>query len=205
MVKRVKTAPRKQPRQVRAQETVDVVLAATARLIVSEGYDKMSTNRIAAAAGVSIGSLYQYFPSKEAIVAALVERHAQTMGGTSMTKIAETRDQPLDVMVRTVVQAVVDAKAVNPKLHRALREQVPRVGKLKLVDEVHTGIIAAVAGYLETQKSSLKIRDAELSAFLVVKAIDAVLHDLDDPRVTRQSQGLIIDEMVRMVVSYLRG
>jgi AcrR family transcriptional regulator len=71
---RVKTSPRKLPQQGRSRETVDALLEATAQLLVRDGYDKASTNKIALKAGVSIGSLYQYFPSKEALVSELLER-----------------------------------------------------------------------------------------------------------------------------------
>ena len=54
-------------------------MEATARILIKEGYDQASTNKIAAVAGVSIGSLYQYFPSKEALVAAVIERHTQEL------------------------------------------------------------------------------------------------------------------------------
>ena len=63
------TNPRRRPRQARAQATVEAIVKATSRVLIEEGYDRASTNRIAHAAGVSIGSLYQYFPSKEALVA----------------------------------------------------------------------------------------------------------------------------------------
>ena len=72
--------PRRRPRQARAQATVDAIIQATARVLIEDGYDRASTNRIAQAAGVSIGSLYQYFPSKEALVAALVEEHFDLSG-----------------------------------------------------------------------------------------------------------------------------
>jgi len=65
-----RTSPRKKPRQERSVATVEVILDATARVLCSTGYDRASTNRIAMSAGVSVGSLYQYFPSKEALVAA---------------------------------------------------------------------------------------------------------------------------------------
>ena len=68
---------RRQPKQERAQQTVDVVLQGAVRGLGREGIDSVTTNRIAEAAGVSIGSLYQYFPDKHAIFEALHERHAQ--------------------------------------------------------------------------------------------------------------------------------
>jgi AcrR family transcriptional regulator len=69
MARKALTKPRKSAAQERSRATVDALVEATARILVKEGFDKASTNRIAAVAGVSIGSLYQYFPSKEALVA----------------------------------------------------------------------------------------------------------------------------------------
>jgi len=67
--------PRKTPRQERSRLTVDAILMAAAHILKTEGPERATTNRIAEKAGVSIGSLYQYFPNKEAIVALLRERH----------------------------------------------------------------------------------------------------------------------------------
>src|SRR5271170_1138813 len=69
--------PRKNASQKRSRATVDALVEATARILVRDGFDKASTNRIAEVAGVSVGSLYQYFPSKEALVAAVIDRHSQ--------------------------------------------------------------------------------------------------------------------------------
>ena len=88
--------PRRRPRQARAQATVDAIIQATARVLVEDGYDRASTNRIAQAAGVSIGSLYQYFPSKEALVAALVETHVDRMM-EAVTRILDTDTEPSDL------------------------------------------------------------------------------------------------------------
>src|SRR5581483_874384 len=99
MAKRTRTAPRKKPKQERSQATVDAILVATARVLCETGYDRASTNRIALAAGVSVGSLYQYFPSKEALVAALVERHVDQMNDLLASKIVAVIDAPPAVAV----------------------------------------------------------------------------------------------------------
>jgi len=78
MTRKTRTTPRKLPQQDRSKVTVDAILTATAR-IDSRRYDRATTNRIAELAGVSIGSLYQYFPSKEALVTSLAEQHVNTM------------------------------------------------------------------------------------------------------------------------------
>src|ERR1044072_3117584 len=76
-VRKALTNPRKEASQERSRPTVEALVDATARILVREGFDKASTNRIAEVAGVSVGSLYQYFPGKEALVAAVIERHQQ--------------------------------------------------------------------------------------------------------------------------------
>ena len=85
------TTPRKQPRQSRSKATVDAILDATARVLVEDGYDKLTTNRIATVAGVSIGSLYQYFPNKQAVVMAIADRHAVEMISLLSSTLAEGR------------------------------------------------------------------------------------------------------------------
>ena len=71
MQRQVRTTPRKRPRQDRSKATVDSILDATARVLVRHGFDGLTSNAVAEIAGCSIGSLYQYFPNKEALVAAL--------------------------------------------------------------------------------------------------------------------------------------
>src|SRR5690242_6395595 len=113
---RLKTAPRKQPKQERSQATVEAILTATARILVREGFDRASTNRVAEEAGVSIGSLYQYFPSKEALVAALIERHMERMSATLEAEMAEVATAPLELAVRRMVAFMLNAHAVDPAL-----------------------------------------------------------------------------------------
>src|SRR4051794_25032294 len=113
MARRPPTKPRKVASQERSRATVDALVEATARILVKEGFDKASTNRIADKAGVSVGSLYQYFPSKEALVAAVIERHQgqiiQTVGG----ELAQVLDAPLEAAVRGLVAVAVKAHRVD--------------------------------------------------------------------------------------------
>src|ERR1700742_4874000 len=85
--------PRKNASQERSRATVEALVDATARILVKEGFDKASTNRIAEVAGVSVGSLYQYFPSKEALVAAVIERHQQEIMQVVRGELAEVANR----------------------------------------------------------------------------------------------------------------
>jgi AcrR family transcriptional regulator len=131
MARRPSTKPRKLASQERSRATVDALVDATARILVKEGFDKASTNRIAEVAGVSVGSLYQYFPSKEALVAAVATRHQQEVMQTVRGELADVFDQPLAKAMHKLVTVAVKAHRVDPKLHRVLAEQIPRVGELE--------------------------------------------------------------------------
>src|SRR5215510_5098878 len=98
-----RTTPRKQPRQRRSKETVEAILEAAARILVRHGYDGANTNRIAAAAGVSVGSLYQYFPNKESLVAALAAERTGRISAILEARMAQVAHAPLADAVREVI------------------------------------------------------------------------------------------------------
>src|ERR1700693_2443208 len=103
MALKLQTSPRKLASQERSRATVDALLEATTRILIKEGYDKASTNRIAEVAGVSIGSLYQYFPSKEALVAAVVARHMQQVSQVTRNALVKVAARPIEVAAREFV------------------------------------------------------------------------------------------------------
>src|SRR5689334_2383592 len=104
--------PRKAPKQARSRATVDAILRASARVLSREGFDRLSTNRVAEVAGVGVGSLYQYFPSKEALVAALVDRHREEIMQVFLARAAAAATKPVREAARDLVRAVLDAHLV---------------------------------------------------------------------------------------------
>jgi AcrR family transcriptional regulator len=203
MPRRPRTTPRKHPRQQRSQATVQVILDATARVLCTIGYDRASTNRVALAAGVSVGSLYQYFPSKEALVAALVERHVEEMLRLVRAKLAEVASAPLPVAVRTMIDAMFAAHAVDPKLHKVLIEQVPRIGRLEDILGVESEIEAMVAALLEARRVDVRPARLGAAAFVLCHVVEAVTHkavlaELREPRI-----GEVAEELTEMVLRYL--
>lgn len=113
---------RRRPRQLRAQQTVAAILEAVSRILARDGIDAVTTNRIAEVAGVSIGSVYQYFPDKRAIYAALHERHADCMARLVESTLVSHAGRPLPEILRALVEALVDAHAAEPQLHLVLAE-----------------------------------------------------------------------------------
>jgi AcrR family transcriptional regulator len=208
MARRPITRPRKSASQERSRATVDALIEATARILVREGFDKASTNRIAARAGVSVGSLYQYFPSKEALVAAVMERHNQELmrlvGGT----LAEAAALPMEQAVRKIITAAVAAHRLDPKLHRVLAEQIPRTGGLENIEAFNREYYALFRAYLEAHRDEIRALDVGLAAFVCVTSIEALAHTAVLHHSESFSDGefaALVDEATRLVVRYLCG
>ena len=85
---------------------------------------------------MSIGSIYQYFPAKEALVAALVERHIEHMSAVVAHELARAVDEPFADGVRRIIGALIRVFMINPPLHRAVLEQVPRLGQMHRIREI---------------------------------------------------------------------
>lgn len=198
-----RTQPRKAAQQDRSRATVDVILRATAHILVREGYDRASTNRIAAAAGVSIGSLYQYFPSKEALVAELLDQHCAAILAVLESSAARYAFSPLPEAVRGAVEAQVRAHRINPALHRVLIEQVPRYGRVGSLAELDRRAAKLVQAYLDAHRDQLRVSDTELASLFVVKTVEALTHTIMFGHPERLEDPRIVDEIADMVARYL--
>src|ERR1700677_1880174 len=116
---------RKLPGQRRARLTVDAILDAVVRILKREGIKAVTTNRVAKVAGVSIGSIYQYFPDKQALFIALHARHIEQIDRLVESKLVENAKSSLEELMRAVIGAMVDALIPDPELYRALATEVP--------------------------------------------------------------------------------
>lgn len=208
MARKSLTKPRKAASQERSRATVDALVEATARILVKEGFDKASTNHIAEVAGVSVGSLYQYFPTKESLVAAVVERHQLEITQTVRGELADVLTQPVENAVRTLIEVAVRAHRVDPRLHRVVAEQLPRVGELEKLATFNRENFALFRAYLESRRDELCVDDLELASFVCVTTIEALTHNavlhhakvMSDERMNK-----LIDEATRLVTRYLQG
>jgi AcrR family transcriptional regulator len=151
---------RKAPGQARSKETVNVILEASARILESEGLRGFNTNAVAAKAGVSIGSLYQYFPNKDAILLALIHRFEDATRDAILEAMRSGRGQPLKPCLRLFVRALVVMHYRRPRLNRVLEAEEERLGGgsdefafrpglLDLLQEHKSEIATAVSGGTE--------------------------------------------------------
>src|SRR5262249_13051879 len=174
------------------------------RVLVKEGYDRASTNRIAEAAGVSIGSLYQYFPSKEALVAAVIDRHMGGMLPLVRDPVVQGASHPLAKGGRKLVTVMIDAHRVDPRLHRVLQEQIPRTGRLENIEVLDQEAYALVRVYLEAHREELGVADLDLAAFVCVKTVEALTHAAVVQRaLSDDAARALVSEVTVLITRYL--
>jgi len=125
--------PRKTPVQTRAAVTVEAISEATIQVLLSQGADRLTTTRVAERAGVSVGTLYQYYPNKESLLFAVLEDHLDKVTAAVETACEQASHKPLSEMIRTVVEAFVDAKMERTDISVALYQIAANVGGPALI------------------------------------------------------------------------
>jgi len=187
---------------------VEAILEASARVFVKHGYAKATTNRIAEAAGISVGSLYQYFPSKDAIAVELLRRYRErlvALVSEHLSGVGADRIETFEGVVRALVQALLRAEGINPALHRVLIEQVLRTGARAEIlgfEEKVEGLLASAIRASQAGQGGLGTRDADVAAFLLVRSVLGAVHAavVDRPSVNGPA---LVDELTRLIVRYL--
>jgi AcrR family transcriptional regulator len=190
---------RRTPQQERAQNTVDVIVAAARALVVEQGLDALSTNRIARRAGVSIGSVYQYFPSKRAIIAELRRRHQAHGEQIFRREAAIIFGEPVPVATRHFVEKMFEVHREDPALHRALELE----GRMSGWGELERWALGLVRLYLQQHREELAVDDIEKAAFLVAVTVEALTHNAVLERPDLLCDDAFLDAVSRMLSLYL--
>jgi AcrR family transcriptional regulator len=142
--------PRKTPVQTRASVTVEAISEATIQVLLSHGQDRLTTTRVAERAGVSVGTLYQYYPNKESLLFSVVDHHLGKMNAAVEAACEQARGWPLSEMVRNVVEAFVDAKMERMDIAVALYQVMPNVGGPALLKKTRLRLRKALVAMFET-------------------------------------------------------
>jgi AcrR family transcriptional regulator len=195
--------PRRRPRQARAQATVDAIIQATARVLVEDGYDRASTNRIAQAAGVSIGSLYQYFPSKEALVAALVEAHLDRMMEAMTRKLQDETPADLRRSAELLVNALIAAYRVDSKLHHVLCQEVPKIGDLRRIYGFEQALSDVIRTHLQSLRHQIRHHSIDRAVFLLINAVPSVIRAAIENDSEGNDDCALATELTDMMLRYL--
>jgi len=191
--------PRRQAKQARSQETVQVILEAAAQVLAREGYARATTNRIAAAAGVSVGTLYEYFADKEQLFDLLIARQIDELVA-NIQRDPIPPDAPIGTTIRHLLEVSMRSLRGGPGYMRAL-EQVPGASFRRRLQAGRDQVIGFVRLWLESRREELRVTDLELAAFVAVSAVESVATNARD----EDFGPLLIDEIASMLGLYLTG
>lgn len=175
--------PRKKPRQARAQASYDAILEAAAQLFGQRGFTDTNTNLVAERAGVSIGTLYQYFPNKEALVVALNRRYTDDVINMLTARLKDAAHLPVARAVEAMIRAMLEVRAdVSAELYEMFGVQVRRLQGYAPLKDTYSRAAELVATWLQQHADIVRPTNYPLAALVVVAAVDkctetVVLHD----------------------------
>ncbi|WP_081269971.1 TetR/AcrR family transcriptional regulator [Variovorax paradoxus] len=194
---------RKAPRQQRSRATVDVIIEAAARVLGRRGWARFTTNEIAAVAGVSVGSLYQYFPNKLAIAEAIRQRHLDEVLRVLSPADEQDGTLSLDQRVARFVDGVIAAHSIDQALHHVLVDEVPLGARSSYVafeaeyQRRYRALVAAADG-----RAGEEGEGRAMAARMLSSAVEGVVHSAAG----RHELGAASfrTELVRLILAYLR-
>lgn len=193
---------RKTPQQERSRAMVERIIAAGQSVLLRDGYEKASTNRVADEAGISPGSLYQYFPDKEAILSAVIDRYAAELSTQLTAVLADRLDEPGPSLVRSSFEGLLDVLNENIEFLRLVVEVLPRSQSGSWSGALEQRISDLVMAYLSVNKAQISITDPATSAWILVRMVEhiSVQYVLEQPAIPQEK---FIDEMVDLTIAYL--
>lgn len=195
---------RKTPRQARSRDMVERIIAAGRRVLVQHGYDAFSTNRVAETAGVSPGSLYQYFPDKAAILEIVVDRYWEEVAESVAASLADRLGEAGPAMVRDTADALIAALESDRALLAVVSEELPLARNRTRRAALERRVRELVSAYLQVRPATSSQPDPAVAAWVIVLAVEnlALRWVLDRPPIPRD---LVVAEMAALVGGYLGG
>jgi len=194
---------RKGPKQQRAKASLEAILDGTIRVLEQEGPDAATTSRIAEVAGVSVGTLYQYFANRDAILDALQDREferAQQMMSRVLARGAFGSDREV---ARAVIEGLLELHSAAPALHRLLVVEGLRVTPTERVQAFDMRIISAIRSFLGLANVSIRRKNLDAAAFVVYQAVRATMLACLLERPPGLDAATLVDEITDLVLRYL--
>jgi AcrR family transcriptional regulator len=199
-----RSEPRKSPVQARSAASVDAILKATVQVLLRVGKEKLTTTRVAARAGVSVGTLYQYFPNKTALLRAAMRLHIQEILSEVDKVCVAQRGQPVEQIAEALALAFLAVKMRDPKKSRALYAVSSDVEGAKIAAAGGARVNNAIVGLLQSAPEVLT-KDLQLMATVLQSTIAGVKRQLLESDVPEAQFEVMQRELVLVVRSYVRA
>ena len=196
--------PRKSPVQARSTASVKAILKATIQVLLRVGKESLTTTRVAARAGVSVGTLYQYFPNKSALLRAALQRHMDDIGSALQTVCREQTGSSLEKMATALVTSFLDAKMKDAKTSVALYSVSSDLDGARISREISLKANRAIVAMLATAKDELT-RDPEVVASMLQATMAGVSRRLLESASPERDFERLRDELVFLACVYLRA
>jgi AcrR family transcriptional regulator len=196
--------PRKSPVQARSTASVEAILKATIQVLLKVGKENLTTTRVAARAGVSVGTLYQYFPNKNALLKEALRRHLDDIGSALQTACREQTGATLEEMGAALVTSFLNAKMKDAKTSVALYSVSADVDGARISREMNAKTNRAIAAMLATAKNGLSRDPEQVSSMLQSAMAGASRRLLESAAPEIDYEGLR-DELIFLVCAYLRA
>jgi len=194
--------PRKRPVQARSEATVSALFEASIQVLLGVGYRKFTTTRVAERAGVSVGSLYQYFPNRQALITAVIERYLEGLRATIEQRCRELCGHTLDRQITGLVDAAITAKWAHIEVSRALHEPLADIGGTELVTASAIKTAGVVAEVLRSCADA-SFRDVDRLSLLMVISCSALLQAAVTDETGALDRESVRTHMRAMVLGYL--
>jgi AcrR family transcriptional regulator len=196
--------PRKSPVQARSAASVDAILEATIQVLLQVGKERLTTTKVALRAGVSVGTLYQYFPNKSALLKGALKRHLDQVTEAVERACQEQKGQSLEQMAAALVSAFLEAKMRDGKASVALYAVSSDVDGAKIAQEMGVRSSKAVVGMLKTAREQLGT-DPQLVASMLQGVMAGVSRRLLESAAPEKQFDTLRQEMIVLVRAYLNA
>lgn len=196
--------PRKSPVQARSAASVEAILQATLQVLLAVGKERLTTTRVAARAGVSVGTLYQYFPNKSALLRAALQHHMEDILAAVQSVCHEQTGAPLQQMATALVTAFLAAKMKDGKTSVALYSVSSDVDGAAVVRSISLKINRAIVAMLASAQQEFTTSPQLVASMLQSAMAGASRHLLESPSPQRE-HAAVRDELIQLACAYLQA
>ena len=196
--------PRKSPVQARSAASVEALLEASIQVLLLFGKEQLTTTRVAARAGVSVGTLYQYFPNKSALLQAVLRRHLNEVTSAVEAACEQQRGKPLEEMATALMTAFLAAKMRDPKTSAALYSVSSDVDGAKIAKRMGERLHVALTKMLASSAEPLMI-DPRLAASMLHGVMIGVSRRLLESEAAEKQLPILRQELIFLACTYLKA
>jgi AcrR family transcriptional regulator len=196
--------PRKSPVQARSAVTIEALHIATIQVLTQQGLSRCTTTRIAGRAGTSVGSLYQYYPNRDALLAAVLEKHLNDVSSAVERVCREARGKPVGEMASALVGAFLAAKLGEPEKSKALYAVAEERGGAELATRMRSRMVAAIAALLASAPDA-HFDDPTVTSMFVLAALVGPVRSLLEGHAPAEFEASLEKQLVLLLASYLQA